>query len=52
MKEPGNSNKVFSDDNKDMESTNFQTEHMKNKIKNIKKRKKILNIQNIERTIS
>ena len=48
MKEPGNSNKVFSDDNKDMESTNFQTEHMKNKIKNIKKRKKILNIQNIE----
>ena len=48
MKEPRNSNKVFSDDNKDMESTNFQTEHMKNKIKNIKKRKKILNIQNIE----
>ena len=48
MKEPRNSNKVFSDDNKDMESTNFQTEHMKNKIKNIKKRTKILNIQNIE----
>ena len=48
MKEPQNSNKVFSDANKDMETANFQTEHMKNKIKNVKKRKKLLNIQNIE----
>ena len=48
MKEVSNSNKVFSDDNKDMKSANFQTEHMKNKIKNVKKRKKLLNIKNIE----
>lgn len=48
MKEQQNSNKVFSDANKDMETANFQTEHMKNKIKNVKKRKKLLNIQNIE----
>ena len=48
MEEQQNRNKVFSDDYNDMETTNFQTEHMKNKIKNVKKRKKILNIQNIE----
>ena len=48
MKEQQNSNKVFSDANRDMETANFQTEHMKNKIKNVKKRKKLLNIQNIE----
>lgn len=43
-----NSNKVFSDDNKDMKPTNFQIEHMKNKIKNVKKKKRTLNIKNIE----
>ena len=48
MKDVSNSNKVFSDDNKKKESTNFQTEHMKNKIKNVKKRKKLINIKNIE----
>ena len=48
MKEVSNSNKVFSDDNKDMKSANFQTEHMKNKIKNVKRKKKLLNIKNIE----
>ena len=48
MKEVSNSNKVFSDDNKYIKTTNFQTEHMKNKIKNVKKKKKLLNIKNIE----
>ena len=48
MKEVSNRNKVFSDDNKDIKPTDFQTEHMKNKIKNVKKKKKLLNIKNIE----
>ena len=48
MKEVLNSNKVFSDDNNDTKSTNFQIEHMKNKIKNVKKKKRMLNIKNIE----
>lgn len=43
-----NGNKVFSDDKKYKTNPDFQTEHMKNKIKNIKKKKKMLNIQNIE----
>lgn len=47
MKEPVNGNKVFSDENKDKGTLDFQTEHMKNKIKNVKK-KRCLNIQNIE----
>lgn len=48
MKEPVKRHKVFSDDNKKKETLDFQTEHMKNKIKNVKKKKKMLNIQNIE----
>ena len=48
MKEVSNRNKVFSDDNKDIKTANFQTEHMKNKIKNVKRKKKLLNIKNIE----
>src|SRR5210317_732684 len=48
MKEVPNSNKVFSDDNKEIKTTNFQTEHIKNKIRNVKKKKKLLNIKNIE----
>ena len=42
MKEVSNRNKVFSDDNKDIKTANFQTEHMKNKIKNVKRKKKLL----------
>ena len=48
MAELTNGNKVFSDDNKYKNKPDFQTEHMKNKIKNIKKKNKMLNIQNIE----
>lgn len=48
MKETTNGNKVFSDEKNKKETLDFQTEHMKNKIKNVKKRKKMLNIQNIE----
>jgi hypothetical protein len=48
MEEITNGNKVFSDDKKYKTKPDFQTEHMKNKIKNIKKKKKMLNIQNIE----
>ena len=48
MKEIIHGNKVFSDDKKNKSKADFQTEHMKNKIKNVKKKKKLLNIQNIE----
>ena len=48
MEERLNRNKVFSDDNKDTEKIDFQTEHMKNKIKKVKKQTKLLNIKNIE----
>lgn len=48
MKETIHGNKVFSDDKNNKSKADFQTEHMKNKIKNVKKKKKFLNIQNIE----
>ena len=48
MKEPVKGNKIFSDEKKKKEKLDFQTEHMKNKIKNVKKKKKMLNIRNIE----
>ena len=48
MKEIIHGNKVFSDDKKNKSISDFQTEHMKNKIKNVKKKKRFLNIQNIE----
>jgi hypothetical protein len=48
MKEIVHGNKVFSDDKINKSKADFQTEHMKNKIKNVKKKKRFLNIQNIE----
>ena len=48
MKEQVKGNKVFSDVNKKKNILDFETEHMKNKIKNVKKRKKMMNIKNIE----
>jgi hypothetical protein len=48
MKEQVKGNKVFSDVNKKKNILDFETEHMKNKIKNVKKKKKMMNIKNIE----
>lgn len=48
MKEQVKGNKVFSDVNKKNNILDFETEHIKNKIKNVKKRKKMMNIKNIE----
>ena len=45
MKRNINENRVFS---QELKNNDFQTEHMKNKIRNVKKKKKNINIKNIE----